>query len=224
MDHLHIAIDGPAGAGKSTVARMLSEKLNLIYLDTGAMYRAVAYAAKMKGVSCSDDDALKEIFENFNIRFEDRGKKIFLNDEDITSFIRTPEIDLLVGGAAVNPFVRKHLVAMQRKIAENTGVVMEGRDIGTVVLRETPYKFYLDATVENRAKRRYDQNLERGMEADYEEIKKDIIRRDELDSTREADPLVMAEDAVYIDSSSITKEETADLIISHIERIGRGER
>ncbi len=219
MNYIHIAIDGPAGAGKSTVAKLLSEKLNLIYLDTGAMYRSVAYAAKVAGVSCSDDDALQKIFENFNIHFGDGGKSVFLNGENISSRIRTPEIDVLVGGAAVNPFVRRHLVEMQRDIARGVGVVMEGRDIGTVVLKDTPYKFYLDASVEERARRRYEQNIARGIQSDLEEIKADIIRRDTLDSTRETDPLTKADDAIYIDSSEMEIEEVAELIISYVNKI-----
>lgn len=221
MTNIHIAIDGPAGAGKSTVAKLLSEKLNLIYLDTGAMYRSVAYAAKMKGVSCSDDEALSVIFENFDLKFADGGKTVILNGEDISKEIRTPEIDVLVGGAAVNPFVRRHLVQMQREIAKGTDVVMEGRDIGTVVLKDSPYKFYLDASVEERARRRYEQNLQRGMDSDLEAIKADIIRRDTLDSTRETDPLTKADDAIYIDSSDITIEQATELIISHVEDIRR---
>ncbi len=224
MTNIQIAIDGPAGAGKSTVARMLADKLNIIYLDTGAMYRSVAYAAKMAGIECSDNDSLSKIFENFSLHFEDGGKSVFLNGENISSEIRTPEIDVLVGGAAVNPFVRKFLVQMQRDIAKDEGVVMEGRDIGTVVLKDTPYKFYLDASVDERARRRYEQNISRGIPSDLEEIKADIIRRDILDSTREADPLTMAEDAVYIDSSDISVDEAAELIISYVEKIKRGEK
>ncbi len=221
MTHIHIAIDGPAGAGKSTVARLLSEKMNLIYLDTGAMYRSVAYAAKMNGVSCNDDKALAEIFENFDLRFEDGGKTVILNGENISKEIRTPEIDVLVGGAAVNPFVRRHLVEMQRQIAQGVDVVMEGRDIGTVVLKDSPYKFYLDASVDERARRRYEQNILRGMDADLEAIKADIIRRDHLDSTRETDPLTKADDAIYIDSSDLSIEQAAELMISHVEDIRR---
>ncbi len=222
MNKIHIAIDGPAGAGKSTVAKIISERLGLIYLDTGAMYRSVAYAAKMNGVECSDNDALGKIFENFNLHFEDGGKKVFLNGEDISKEIRTPEIDVLVGGAAVNPFVRKHLVSMQREIAKGVGVVMEGRDIGTVVLKDTPYKFYLDATVEERARRRFVQNNERGIKSDLEAIKADIIRRDHLDSTREADPLTKADDAIYIDSSDMTIDEAAETIINYAKKIKEG--
>ncbi|MBE6037967.1 MAG: (d)CMP kinase [Anaerofustis stercorihominis] len=219
MKNIHIAIDGPAGAGKSTIAKILADKLGIIYLDTGAMYRAVAYCAKMNGVSCDDNDALAKIFTDFNLEFSDGGRKLALNGEDISAFIRTPEIDVLVGGAASNPFVRSHLVNMQREIAKGVGVVMEGRDIGTVVLKDTPYKFYLDASVDVRANRRYLQNRERGIESDLEAIKNDIIRRDHLDSTRETDPLTKADDAIYIDSSLLTTDEAVELMLEKINGI-----
>lgn len=224
MNNIHIAIDGPAGAGKGTVAKELAEKLNLTYLDTGAMYRCVACAAKMAGVKSYDNDSLGKILDDIDITFADSGKKVFLNGEDVTEKIRTREVDDLVGGVSGNKFVRERLVAMQRKYAEGNDIVMEGRDIGTVVLKDSPYKFYLDASVDERAKRRYEQNIKNNIECTLEAVKADIIRRDERDMNREADPLTRTEDALYIDSSDLTVDEVCDVIIAHIGKIKRGEK
>ena len=224
MTNIHIAIDGPAGAGKGTVAKELADRLNLINLDTGAMYRCVAYAAKNAGVESDDNDSLGRILNEIRIVFEDKGKTVILNGEDVTTKIRTDDINKRVGGISINPFVRKALVEKQQAYAEGKDIVMEGRDIGTVVLKDSPYKFYLDADPKERARRRFEQNKEKNIPGTYDEILADIIRRDELDMNRETDPLRLAEDAIYIDSSLITASEVCDIIISHIERIKRGEK
>lgn len=211
-DVIQIAIDGPAGAGKSSVAKILSNKLDIVYLNTGAMYRAFAFHAinKKYDSNLSDEDVL-ELFNDFNLVYE--GEKIILNGEDITLLIRTPEIDKNVSGFASNPLIRKKCVELQQKIAEGCSIVMEGRDICNVVLPDAKYKFYLDASVEERAKRRYLQNLGNGIDEDLESIKKDIERRDKIDSERETDPLTIAEDAMVIDSTNLNLDEVADYII-----------
>ena len=213
---IQIAIDGPAGAGKSTIAKILAQRLNILYLDTGAMYRAITYYAGLKGVAGDDNEGLEKIFQDFDLRFE--NGKLFLNGKAVDQELRTPQIDKAIAVFAANPFVRAKLVAMQREIAAQRSVVMEGRDIGTVVLPDTPYKFYLDANVAVRAKRRFDQNVRRGMPADLAAIEKDILRRDDVDSHREADPLSVAEGSVVIDTSGMQLLEVVDEILRHIDR------
>jgi len=211
---IQIAIDGPAGAGKSTIAKKIAEKLNILYLDTGAMYRAVTLHALKNEIEGSNNDALAKLFEHFDLRFiEDR---LFLNGEDITDQIRTPKIEKAISAFAANPLVREHLVKMQREIGNKQSIVMEGRDIGTVVLRDTPLKFYLDANVDVRADRRYAQNLQKGIESDREMIKNEIIRRDTVDSGREADPLMIAPGCTVIDTSGMNMDEVITAILNKI--------
>ena len=212
---IQIAIDGPAGAGKSTIARILSERLGIMLLDTGAMYRAFCFFAIKNNVpSDSSDEVFSALFSDFDLQFEE--DRILLSGEDITSAVRTPEIDKGVGAIASNAFIRSLMVQLQRKIAENKSVVMEGRDIGSVVLKDTPYKFYLDADVSVRADRRQKQNEQKGINSNAEDIQTDIIRRDRVDSTREASPLTVSEGSIYIDSTDKTQDEVAELIIQNI--------
>lgn len=209
---IQIAIDGPAGAGKSSVAKILSNKLGIVYLNTGAMYRAFAYhAIKNNFDSDLSDEEVCELFENFDLVYE--KENIILNGKDISSQIRTPEIDKRVSGFASNPLIRKKCVQLQQKLAQNCSIVMEGRDICKVVLPNANYKFYLDASVDERANRRYSQNLANGINEDLEDIKTDIQRRDKIDSERKADPLCIAEDAIVIDSTNLNQDEVADYII-----------
>ena len=213
---IQIAIDGPSGAGKSSAAKILSKKLGILYLNTGAMYRAFTYHAlkngKYKPLGQNDTD---ELFAAFDLNFD--GDNVFLNGEDISDVIRTVEIDKKVSDYASDPYVRKKMVALQKQIAQGRGIVMEGRDICSVVLPDAPYKFYIDASVDVRAKRRYDEDLKKGLNVSYEEIRNDIIRRDEVDSGREADPLKISQDAVFIDSSEYTLDGVTDMIINIIK-------
>ena len=212
---IQIAIDGPSGAGKSTLAKYLAGKLGILYLDTGAMYRSFAYHAEQNGVSGSDDAAIVKLFDSFHLDFD--KSKVLLNGKDITAQIRTPHMDKKVSEYAVNPLIRKHLVEMQRNIWSKQSIVMEGRDIGSVVLKDAPYKFYIDANLDERAKRRYLQNLEKNPDADYEYIKNDIIRRDKVDSQRTDSPLCVPLGAHVIDTSNISVDEVAEIIIGLIK-------
>lgn len=215
MNTLQIAIDGPAGAGKSTIAKLLAKKLNIVYLDTGAMYRALTLHAREMGVDAADDAKLEKLLSDFDLKFV--GDSLLLGGADISSAIRTPEIDSSVSAYAANPFIRAELVKLQRAIAADIDVVMEGRDIGTVVLADTPYKFYLDASPEERARRRMEQNSLRGIPSDFEAIKADIIRRDYSDMHRAADPLTIAPDAIRIDSSDMSIDQVVDYIIKCVD-------
>ncbi len=212
---IQIAIDGPAGSGKSTVAKKTAERLGILYLDTGAMYRAIALYASRNSVRGDDNKALDALFDSFNLEFN--ASRLLLNGSDITEEIRTKEIDYKVSEFAVNPFVRKKLVALQQKIGEKQSIIMEGRDICSVVLKNAPYKFYFDAPCSVRAKRRYLQNLEKGIPADYDAIYEDILRRDKIDSSREADPLAVAADAEVIDTEKYTIDEMVELIVSRVK-------
>lgn len=206
---MQIAIDGPAGSGKSTVAKKIAEKLNIIYIDTGAMYRAITL--KLKDI---DKKFYEEACNDTNIEFI--NNKIFLDGKDVSSQIRSEEISKLTSDISKIDFVRKKLVSIQKEIADKNSVVMEGRDITTVVLPDADYKFYLNASPEIRAKRRTLQLKEKGLNADYEEILRDIKKRDNNDIKRENSPLKVADDAIVIDSSNLTAEESIEKILSYI--------
>lgn len=206
---MQIAIDGPAGSGKSTVAKKIAEKLNIIYIDTGAMYRAITL--KLKDI---DKKIYEEACNNTNIEFI--NNKIFLDGKDVSSQIRSEEISKLTSDISKIDFVRKKLVSIQKEIADKNSVVMEGRDITTVVLPDADYKFYLSASPEIRAKRRTLQLKEKGLNAYYEEILRDIKKRDNNDIKRENSPLKVADDAIVIDSSNLTADESIEKILSYI--------
>lgn len=206
---MQIAIDGPAGSGKSTVAKKIAEKLNIIYIDTGAMYRAITL--KLKDI---DKKYYQEACNSTNIEFI--NNKIFLDGKDVSSQIRSEEISKLTSDISKIDFVRKKLVSIQKEIADKNSVVMEGRDITTVVLPDADYKFYLNASPEIRAKRRTLQLKEKGLNADYKEIIRDIKKRDNNDIKRENSPLKVADDAIVIDSSNLTAEESIEKILSYI--------
>lgn len=203
-----VAIDGPSGSGKSTIAKLLADKLNITYVDTGAMYRAIALHSKETGIEPVD-------FIN-EVEIDYHDDKVFLNGEDMSDKIRTEEISKLASKISKNLKVREFLVQKQREISKKRSVVMEGRDIGTVVLPEADYKFYLDAGVEVRAKRRYNQLIEKGEKAEFGQVLIDLKDRDFNDMNRENSPLVKAEGAIFIDSADITLEETLDKMLNTI--------
>ncbi len=215
--HLNIAIDGPAGAGKSTIARALADKLGARYLDTGAMYRAVALLAERAGVDPGDGEAMERILPNADIavRYDDAGvQHVYLSGEDVTGQLRTNSISMGASMVGLHMAVRRKLTELQRRVAEENDVVMDGRDITTNVLPDTPYKFYLTASVEERARRRYQQLLRRGgTDKTLEEIESEIEARDKNDMERDYMPLRRAEDAVLIDSSSLTIDEVTEQML-----------
>lgn len=213
----YVAIDGPAGAGKSTVAKTLAKKLDFIYVDTGAMYRAVTLAALRKGIDLKDQDCLTRLARDVSVALlpdGNGGLKVLLNGENVSEDIRSQEVSKNVSLVAMVPGVRKRLVELQRAMAARGGVVMEGRDIGTVVLPDAPVKVFLTATHVERAKRRREELAAKGNLIDQEQMEKEILIRDQIDSTREADPLTQAEDAVVIDSTSFSVKEVVEMIMS----------
>lgn len=205
-----IAIDGPAGAGKSTIAKILATKFNLMYIDTGAMYRAVTLLAKTNDISPDNVSELCNLLEDTNMHFQ--NNKLILNGKDVSEAIRTPEISNSVSLYAAISEVRDLLVKQQQKMSEKYDVIMDGRDIGTVVLKDAPFKFYLVASPELRAKRRYEELLAKNITVKYEEILNDIIKRDYIDSNRDVNPLRKAEDAIEIDTSYLTIDEVVEKI------------
>lgn len=213
--HKVVAIDGPAGSGKGTVAKLIAQKLNLTYIDTGAMYRAVAYATLKNNIAIDDKDAIVSLARNCNIDFKDN--KTYLNDEDISHEIRTMEVTKIVSQISSIVELRELLVEQQREMGSKTDVVMEGRDITTVVFPDANYKFYLDASVEARALRRFKENQEKGIESSYDEILENIKKRDYNDMHKEVGSLTRTEDSAYIDSTNLTIDEVVNKMIEVIE-------
>lgn len=215
----NIAIDGPAGAGKSTIAKRVAKELSFIYVDTGAMYRAMAYYLLTRKVNGSDQEAIAAACQGAEISIEYReGEQIvLLNGENVNAYLRTEAVGNMASVSSVNPSVRARLLDLQRNLAEAQSVVMDGRDIGTTILPNADVKIYLTASSATRAKRRYKELLEKGEACSIEDIQKDIEERDERDMNREISPLRQAEDAVLVDSSEMTIDEVVDTII-HIFR------
>ena len=215
--NISVAIDGPSAAGKSTIAKMVAKKENFIYIDTGAMYRCVAYYCLTQKIDLNDEKAVEQAIEHIQIRLTP-DNKVYLNDEDVSLQIRTDEVSL--GASCVSKYqaVRSFLVDEQRKMAKAGNVILDGRDIGTVVLPNADLKIYQIASVETRAKRRYLENLERGLDADLETIKKEIEERDYQDTHREISPLKKAEDAIELDTSSLTLEEVVEQVLTLIQK------
>ena len=214
---INIAIDGPSAAGKSTIAKRLAKALGYSHLDTGAMYRCVGYLAAQRGIDLHDEDALTEMTASMRIRFDSEGH-VFLNEEDVSAAIRENRVSMLASSVSVHPRVRKLLVDMQRQMALDKGVIMDGRDIGTVVLPDAELKFFMVASVEARARRRYQEYLDKHIEADYDTICEDIKKRDDQDMHRAASPLTKAADAHEIDTSDMSIEEVCAAILSLVEK------
>lgn len=218
-EHYAVAIDGPSGAGKSSMAKKLAERFRLIYVDTGAIYRTVGLAAHRRGLACSDETAVAAILPELliQIRYNENGEqRMFLNGEDVSEQIRLPEISICASDVSALPAVRAFLLEMQRSLARENSVVMDGRDIGTVVLPDAEVKIFLTASAESRARRRLLQLEEKGVPSDYEEVLRDIEYRDRQDSSRAIAPLRPAEDSVTVDSSDLDFQQTLDALAAVI--------
>lgn len=211
-----VAIDGPAGTGKGTIANIISKKYKFINVDTGAMYRCVALKTIKENIDINDIDRIKDLLNNIDIRLEENGK-VFLDNEDVTDKIRTPEINAIVSPVSAIIEVREKLGDFQRKMGLENNLVMEGRDIGTVVFPNANLKIYLDASEEERANRRFKQNKEKGIDTPFEEVLKSIHERDELDKAKKVGALKQADDAIYIDSTNMTIEEVENTISKLID-------
>ena len=218
MKKISVAIDGPAGAGKSSVAKAVAKRAGYLYLDTGAMYRALTWAVLQANVDLADEKALKSLINTAEIHMEPgETDRVFVNGTDVTAPIRSTEVTAHVSAVAALPAVREKLVDLQRQIAARGGVILDGRDIGTIVLPKAELKVFLTASVEARAARRCAQLAEKGENVSLEKVKADIAARDKADSERRVSPLCEADDAVHVDNSRLTAEETADLLYKLIK-------
>ncbi len=219
MSTFKVAIDGPAGAGKSTIAKAAAAQMHLVYIDTGAMFRAIGLGCIRAGLNPNTD--IEKIIEllpsmNIDISHGENGQEIFLNGENVSSEIRMPQVSVAASDVSKIPEVRQKLLMLQRSIAEKTDVIMDGRDIGTVVLPDAKLKIFLTASVEERAMRRYKELLEKGVECSFDEVKADMEYRDKNDSQREIAPLKPAEDSVIVDTTGKTLQESVDMILELI--------
>ena len=221
MKKIKIAIDGPSAAGKSTLAKIIAEKLNYIYIDTGAMYRCVAYYIMENQIDMNDEDAVVNALSGIEIKMEP-NHKVYLNGQDVSSAIRTNEISMGASKVSSYEAVRTFLVEQQRNMALQGGVILDGRDIGTVVLPDAELKIYQVASVETRSMRRYLENKERGIACDLETITKEIEQRDYQDSHREHSPLKQAEDAVVVDTSNLSLNEVVEEVMKLVEKVREG--
>jgi len=211
---LIIAIDGPAASGKSTTAQLLAEKLGYVYIDTGAMYRACALKAKKMGIDINDEESIRELLDDIDIRIENHNSKnrIFLDGEDVSEDIRADDISALASAISAIPAVRYKMVELQRKMGEKGGVILDGRDIGTFVFPTAEVKFFLTASPEVRAKRRWLELQQKGINKDFSEVLADLVKRDNNDSQRALAPLKKADDAIEVDTSNMTIEEQTDFL------------
>ncbi len=217
MERLIITIDGPAGAGKTSVSRELADRLTYKYINTGALYRGVAFEAEVAGVSKDDDTGLENLCSTLNLNFvkNERGLRLLSNNSDITDQIRTPEISMLASAVSARPVVRKYLLDLQRNMGREKGVVFEGRDMGTVVFPDADKKFYLDASPKVRAIRRYEE-LKSKTSQTLEEVEREIRLRDENDRKRETAPMKPADDAVIVDSTDVSVDDVVEMMLSYI--------
>lgn len=218
-EHFSIAIDGPSSSGKSTVAKAISEKLGILHLNTGSMYRAVAYFFIKNNLDYNDEQVVERHIDDIDIqvKYENGAQADYMNGEMVTPYLRENEVS--VGASVVSQFgrVRDKAVAIQRAVAENLSVIMEGRDITTVVLPDAEYKFFLTASPEERTNRRYKENMEKGIPTDYETLLKEVKERDYRDTHREHSPLKQADDAVLVDSTNMKIQEVIDFMLSYIK-------
>ncbi|MCT4404502.1 (d)CMP kinase [Leuconostoc falkenbergense] len=219
MTNIQIAIDGPASAGKSTIAKILASNLKYVYVDTGAMYRTITLAAKQAGISYDDEQSITELLDTTDIRFEPGTpvQHVFLNNQEVTSLIRSTEVTNNVSLVSSYAAVRENLVERQRAIASHDNVIMDGRDIGTTVLPKAQVKIFLVASVEERAQRRYRENVSKGIATDLDTLRKEIETRDYKDSHRQISPLVQAKDAILVDTTGQTIEQVVDEITEIIK-------
>lgn len=214
-----VAIDGPAGAGKSTIAKKIAKQMGLVYVDTGAMYRALALFMIRNSIATDDLESMNTRCKeaDITIRYENGEQVVYLNGENVNAYLRTEEVGNMASVSSTQPNVRKKLVSLQKELAKTTDVIMDGRDIGTCVLPDADVKIYLTADSAVRAKRRYDELTAKGITCDLDEIEKDIIDRDHRDMTREESPLRQASDAILVDSSYMTVDEVVETIIKICE-------
>ena len=216
LNRLRIAVDGPSGAGKSTVAKRVAEELGVEYVDTGAMYRAIALKISKTDIKVlEDENALKELLDNTEVTFS-QGR-IMLDGEDVSGLIRTPEITALASSSSALPIVREKLVFLQRKMGETTNLIMDGRDIGSNVFTDAEVKFYITASPEVRAERRYKELIEKDPDTKFEDVLEAILERDYNDSHRELNPMVKVDDAIEIDTDDLGIEEVTSLMLDAIE-------
>ena len=219
--HIIIAIDGPAGAGKSTIAKKVARRFSILYIDSGAMYRAVAWKALQLGIDLTNAKALIEMAKNMTLELStiDKNTRVFVDEEEVTSFIRTPEVTDASSKLATIGAIREILVKRQQAMGRTSGVVMEGRDIGMVVFPDTPFKFYLDASPRERARRRKKDLEQAGYNVELEQLEHEVLERDNRDRTRAVAPLRKAEDAIVIDTTEMTIEQVVNAISGHVEDI-----
>ncbi len=217
---INIAIDGPSGAGKSTLAKAIAKELNIHYLDTGAMYRGVAYAALQAGVDVMDAGKVEPFLNTLNIQtvYENDEQRVLVNGQNIMPYIRTPEVSKGASDVSAHPCVRLKLVAMQREVAKEYDVVLDGRDIGTFVLPDAKYKFFVTADVEERARRRFEEMQRSGLTGDFQQVLDDMRRRDKNDSSRSLAPLKKADDAILIDTTSMDIDAVVGLVLSKLRQ------
>lgn len=218
MNQIAVAIDGPSGAGKSTIARTVAKKLGFIYVDTGALYRTIGLYVFRQGFDALNSDEVINLLKNINIelKYVNDTQCVYLNDEDVSEQIRTPEISVFASRVSVIPKVREFLLDMQREIAKNNNVIMDGRDIGTVILPNAEVKIFLTASAQKRAERRYKELCEKDIQTSLEEVLSDMIKRDEKDSSRSIAPLKQADDAVLLDTSELNLSQSIDAVINII--------
>ncbi len=213
---IKIAIDGPGGAGKSTIAKLVAKELNIDYIDTGAMYRAIGYKVTKTNTNIEEESALKQMLDNTDIDFSDGN--IYLDGENVNTEIRTPEMSLMASKVAAIGDVRNKLVALQRNMGKTKSIIMDGRDIGNNVLTDAEFKFFMTASPEERADRRYKELIEKGEKVTFEEVLEDIKQRDYNDTHRKLNPLKAAEDAIMLDTTGMTIEEVVNNILSEVQK------
>ena len=221
MMPMNIAIDGPVGAGKSSIADQVAQRLNILHLDTGAMYRAFGLYALRSGTDLASEAALSALAEDVDVqvKYENGAQRTLLFGEDVSELIRTGEVSAAASAVSKWPAVRRRMVRAQQEMARTADMLIDGRDIGTVVLRDSPCKIFLTAAAEERARRRYLQQLAKGDSTPYEQVLRELNARDEQDMNRKTDPLRRAEDAVLVDSTDMTQEETVEAIVRIVEDV-----